>query len=181
WAAGSNGSPFLTRTGIRHRDFYQVAVRYERPLFATPGLRLEYLLDLVPAAMSTNDPVDFTIVPCGNGNEYDGCYQPRTQTVYAAGLSPIGLAVQLFPDAPVSLRISGTAGALLFTRRIPDPLAGAFNFTAVAGLSAAVDMTHGFALDVGILGHHTSNGGTARANPGLNSRMLMIGVARRGR
>lgn len=174
WVAGASGSPFVTREGVKHRDFYQVALRYDQPLFDTPGLRLHYLLDLVPAAVSTNDPVGFEWTPCG---DYLLCSHSQTRTVYAAGVTPIGLGLQFFPDSPVSFQLTGTAGMLWFTHAIPDPEAGAFNFTAAAGLAADVDLTRGFALTVGLLGHHTSNGGTARANPGLNSRMLVVGLA----
>ncbi|MFL5509718.1 MAG: acyloxyacyl hydrolase, partial [Gemmatimonadaceae bacterium] len=69
-----------------------------------------------------------------------------------------------------------SGGGLWFSRRIPDPVATRFNFTASAGPALELRLTPSQSLRAGYLWHHTSNGGTGKVNPGLNSGILALGV-----
>jgi hypothetical protein len=72
--------------------------------------------------------------------------------------------------------MEASAGGLWFMRRIPDPVATRFNFTASAGPTLELRVTPAQSLRVGYLWHHTSNGGTGKVNPGLNSGILALGL-----
>jgi hypothetical protein len=81
--------------------------------------------------------------------------------------------------AGARLGVEASGGGLWFSRRIPDPEATRFNFTASAGPVLELRIAPARALRVGYLWHHTSNGGTGRVNYGLNSGILSLGVTSR--
>ena len=100
---------------------------------------------------------------------------PIPHSVYAFGLTPIGWAISV-GRGPARLTVEASGGGLWFTRRIPDPVATRFNFTASAGPTLELRVTQSQMLRIGYLWHHTSNGGTGKVNPGLNSGILAAGL-----
>jgi hypothetical protein len=172
-------SPYTTAAGIQYRDFFIVALRVGWPLATSPGGTLTYVAEVVPVAVSTNNARAYDRVSCSRGN-FDPCYYlvPRTGTVVAAGLSPIGIRGNLRTLSRVSVSFDASAGMLAFTRPVPDPNGRRLNFTASAGAGVEISLTKKIAISIGYVWHHTSNGGTAKANPGLNSRLLRIGILR---
>jgi hypothetical protein len=117
---------------------------------------------------------DFTALDIGS--------VPRYSNTYGFGLTPVGFQLRLFHTSPVQILTYANGGALWFTERIPDPEATRFNFTAELGAAIQVNLPERLGLVVGYSWHHTSNAGTGRVNPGLNSRAISVGiVARRER
>ena len=176
WIAGARHSAFHTRTGTTgYRNFYLTSVRLawslggaERPVSGA------YFIDLIPAAVSTDMPEYLWNSHCRPDTTCPGA-TPIPHSVYAFGLTPIGWAVR-FGSGPARLTIEASGGGLWFTRRIPDPVATRFNFTASAGPTLELRVTQSQTLRVGYLWHHTSNGGTGKVNPGLNSGILAAGL-----
>ena len=178
WIAGARHSPFHTRTGTTgYRNFYLTSVRLawslggddqSRPVIAS------YFIDLVPAAVSTDMPEYRWNSRCRPETLCPGA-TPIPHAVYAFGVTPIGWAVG-FGRGRARLTLEASGGGLWFTRRIPDPVATRFNFTASAGPTLELRVTHSQILRVGYLWHHTSNGGTGKVNPGLNSGILAAGL-----
>lgn len=178
WIGGARHSAFHTRTGAPgHRNFYLTSVRLAWSIGGVDQSRpvsASYFIDLIPAAVSTDMPEYLWNSRCRPDTTCPGA-TPIPHSVYAFGLSPIGWAVA-FGSGPARLTIEASGGGLWFTRRIPDPVATRFNFTASAGPTLELRVTQAQTLRVGYLWHHTSNGGTGKVNPGLNSGLFAVGL-----
>ena len=179
WVAVARHSAYRTRTGVAgHRDFYLSNIRLGWALGGgddpTRIVNGWYFIDLVPMAVSTSMPE----------YQWNSRYQPGTlcpgatpilHDAYAVGLAPLGWELSL-GRGPARLTIEASGGGLWFSRRIPDPEATRFNFTASAGPTLELRLVSGQTLRFGYLWHHTSNGGTGRVNPGMNSGIASMGV-----
>lgn len=179
WIAAAHHSGYRTRTGIAgHRDFYLTSIRFgwaigggDDPTRAVNG---SYFIDVVPVAVSTSMPEYQWNSRCQPGTTCPGA-RPILHDAYAVGLAPLGWALTL-GRGPARLTMEASGGGLWFSRRIPDPEATRFNFTASAGPTVELRIRSGEILRIGYLWHHTSNGGTGRVNPGLNSGILSLGM-----
>ncbi|MFL5615542.1 MAG: acyloxyacyl hydrolase [Gemmatimonadaceae bacterium] len=178
WGAAARHSEFHTRTGSpSHRNFYLASFRLAWPLGHNESSRLvsaSYFIDLIPAALSTDMPEYRWTTRCRPDTLCPGA-TPIPHDVYGFGVAPIGWAVAIGRGA-ARLTIEASGGGLWFSRRIPDPVATRFNFTASAGPALELRLTPSQSLRAGYLWHHTSNGGTGKVNPGLNSGILALGV-----
>ena len=177
WIAGARHSAFHTRTGATgYRNFYLTSIRFAWSI-GDPHSRAvsgSYFIDLIPGAVSTDMPEYHWNSHCRPETLCPGA-TPIPHSVYAFGLTPIGWAVGV-SRGPAHLTIEASGGGLWFRRRIPDPVATRFNFTASAGPTLELRVTESQSLRIGYLWHHTSNGGTGKVNPGLNSGILALGV-----
>jgi hypothetical protein len=164
-------SAFETRFGQRKRTFGYVALR--RPFSLTAGGHLSFFGELAPIAISTGMPVGIDSVPCTTGS-LEECWvkTPRLRTAYGVGLSPLGIKVETPVAGRVALTLDGSVGALIFSSPVPDHDARRFNAALAAGAGIAVMLTTRSSMAVTYQLHHTSNGGTANANPGMDSRMV---------
>ena len=177
WVAAARHSEFQTRTGVPgYRNFYLVSARFGWKLGGDDAslVRVSYFMDVIPAAVTTDMPEYQWDARCQPTTYCPGA-TPIPHNVYGFGLSPIGWAVAV-GNGPASLSIEATGGGLWFTRRVPDPVATRFNFTASAGPTLELRLTSSETLRLGYLWHHTSNGGTGHVNPGLNSGILTAGM-----
>lgn len=188
----SRHSSIPTRMPIaEYRNLYIVDLRAGWTLTSNGVLSVEYAPSIVPLAISTRNPEEYVpraSVNCAQGKECDDFTTLEVTTVplysntYGFGITPVGFQLRLFRTSPVQLLTYANGGALWFTHRIPDPEATRFNFTAELGAAVQVNLPERLGLVVGYSWHHTSNAGTGRVNPGLNSRALSLGiVARRER
>ena len=178
WVAGAHNSEFRTRTGIPgRRDFYLGAVRmgwFVRGYDPSRVANLQYFIDVVPFAVSTGMPEYVWDRRCRPGFMCPGATSIN-HTAHGFGITPFGWTLSVGGhSARVNLEASG--GGLWFSRRVPDPEATRFNFTATVGPSLDVTVGPNSALRIGYLWHHTSNAGTGRINPGLDSGILSIGL-----
>jgi hypothetical protein len=179
WIAAARHSGYRTRTGVLgHRDFYLANVRLAWALGGgddpSRPVNGSYFIDIVPMAVSTSMPEYLWNSRCQPGTLCPGA-KPILHDAYAIGLAPLGWALTL-GRGPARLTIEASGGGLWFSRRVPDPEATRFNFTASAGPTMEVRIRSGEILRIGYLWHHTSNGGTGRVNPGLNSGILSFGM-----
>lgn len=181
WVAVARHSAYRTRTGVPgHRDFYLSNIRFGWALGGgddpTRIVNGAYFIDVIPAALSTAMPEYIWNSRCQPGTLCPGA-TPILHDAYAFGLAPLGWAVTVGRE-PVRLTIEASGGALWFSRRIPDPEATRFNFTASAGpmFEWRFGSGSGETLRLGYLWHHTSNGGTGRVNPGMNSGIASLGL-----
>lgn len=179
WVAAARHSPYRTRTGVSgHRDFYLANIRLgwalgggDDPSRVVNG---SYFIDLVPVALSTSMPEYQWNSRCQPGTLCPGA-TPILHDAYAIGVAPLGWALSL-GRGPARLTLEASGGGLWFSRRIPDPEATHFNFTASAGPTLELRLISGQTLRIGYLWHHTSNGGTGRVNPGMNSGIAAVGL-----
>jgi hypothetical protein len=177
WVAAAHHSAFHTRTGAPgYRDFYLASARFGWTLGGDRSrpVSVSYFIDVIPAALSTDMPDYQWNARCQPNTLCPGA-TPIPHAVYAFGLAPIGWSLGI-GAGPARLTIEAAGGGLWFTRRVPDPVAARFNFTASGGPTLELHMTSAQSLRIGYLWHHTSNGGTGRVNPGLNSGILAAGL-----
>jgi len=179
WVAVARHSAYQTRTGVAgHRDFYLSNIRFGWALGGGDDPKRfvngSYFIDMVPAALSTSMPEYQWNSQCQPGTYCPGA-TPILHDAYAFGLTPLGWALTL-GRGKARLTLEASGGGLWFSRRIPDPEATRFNFTASAGPTLEWRLSSGEVLRAGYLWHHTSNGGTGRVNPGLNSGITSLGV-----
>jgi lipid A 3-O-deacylase PagL len=179
WVAMARHSAYRTRTGVPgHRDFYLSNIRVGWALGGgddpTRMVNGAYFIDVVPAAVSTSMPEYQWNSRCQPGTLCPGA-TPILHDAYAFGLTPLGWELML-GRGPARLTMEASGGGLWFSRRIPDPEATRFNFTASAGPTLELRLASGQTLRFGYLWHHTSNGGTGRVNPGMNSGIASVGM-----
>lgn len=185
WSANAHGQPLATRHGYRY-DRGLMMVGLQRRWFLSANrsgsLELDYTIDLLPVVLSTDMP-EYVIrdVPCGAGTQR-GCLTQVSiltgeHTAHGAGASPVGFLGRwrVSPDVGLQLRASG--GMIYFSQAIPDPLGCQLNFTADAGVAVDIRVTSKLALVAGWRLNHISNGGRGKVNPGMNSRMIELGLS----
>lgn len=173
-----------------YRDLYIVDMHAGWTLSSNSVLSVEYTPSIVPLAISTRNPEAYirqtTVVcppgkNCAENSVLEVVAIPRFTNTYGFGLTPVGFQLRLFPAWPVQFLTYANGGALWFTHPIPDPEATRFNFTAELGGAVQINLPDRYGLVLGYSWHHTSNGGTGRVNPGLNSRVLTLGIVARRR
>lgn len=178
WAAAAHHSAFQTRTGVPgHRDFYFASLRLGWTVVGNEQPRMvhvAYFIDLIPAALSTDMPDYAWNSRCRPDTLCPGA-TPIPHDAYGFGITPIGWSLAI-GEGRTRLTMEVSGGGLWFSRRIPDPVAARFNFTASAGPTLELRVTPSESLRFGYLWHHTSNGGTGKVNPGLNSGILVLGM-----
>lgn len=176
WVAGARHSAYHTRTGSPgYRDFYIASARLAWVIGdESHSVSGRYFVDLIPYALSTDMPDYLWNNRCRPDTLCPGAV-PILHNAYAFGITPLGWALA-FNRGSARLTIEASGGGLWFSRRIPDPVAARFNFTASAGPTLELHMTSTESLRIGYLWHHTSNGGTGKVNPGLNSGILAVGM-----
>lgn len=183
WIAAARHSEFQTRTGVPgFRNFYFASARFGWQLGGDDPSRpvsVTYFIDVIPAAVSTDMPEYQWNSRCQPTTYCPGA-TPIPHNVYGFGAAPIGWSVAV-GSGPARLTFEAAGGGLWFTRRVPDPAASQFNFTASAGPTLELRLNSSETLRVGYLWHHTSNGGTGHVNPGLNSGILAAGLLWRER
>ncbi len=178
WGGAAFNSEFDTRLGHRRRDFYMAGIRLGRQLSASPRLAIDYFIDIVPFLRSTNNPVEYRETTC----------QPLTicmvelimtdATVHGYGVTPIGLQLRTFPQNRVQLVFGLNLGVAWYEKPVPDPDEKQLNFMGDLTAGVQVRVGRSDALLAGVRQNHTSNANTGAANPGLDSRVLYVGMTR---
>lgn len=180
WGAGARHSKFYTRLGVRYRDFYMLGVRVGRELPVSRLVAVDYYMDFVPLLVSTNNPVKYTgfRVCAPTASQCPNALTMDTETVRGVGVTPIGIQVRGFPGSRVQPLFAIHLGAVWYNKPIPDPDEQQLNF--MGDLAVGVQMRVGRTSSVaaGMRQHHTSNAETGRVNPGIDSRVLYLGITR---
>lgn len=185
WVAGATGQPLETRVGHVHdRDLFFTAWRAMHPLVTTPRFQLRSTVDLFPLVVATANR-EYTLVqrsicaPDGYCVNAGDVLVSSRRTAYAAGIAPLGFEGIIGVSRWFGISAGVEGGALYFNRRIPDPGEERFNFVADGHLALRVSLggrrptlVGGFRIN------HISNGGTGPVNPGMDSRLVFVGVER---
>jgi hypothetical protein len=149
----------------RHRQLELLSIIYSLKLAATKSVSLRYRAAAVPIALLTQPT------------------EPRWASAgvyYSAGLEPLGLRASLRPRGfPAAFILSADAGFLCFAESVPSEHARRFNFTFSFGTGVEVSAGRHWALTLGYRWHHLSNAFTAPDNPGIDSNLIYLEVARR--
>lgn len=186
WVAGATGQPLETRVGHVHdRDLFITALRASHPIVVTPRFRLRSTVDLFPLVVATANrdyTYDEAVLACTGVplcQEVTRTPIPSRHTAYAAGIAPLGFEGVVALSRRVGIGIGVEGGALYFNRRIPDPGETRFNFMADGNVALHVSLGASRpTLVAGFQINHISNGGTGNVNPGMDSRLLFVGIER---
>jgi len=186
WIAGATGQPLETRIGHVHdRDLFLTALRASHPILVTPRFRLRSTVDLFPLVVATANrdyTYDDVVLACTGValcQEVTRVPIPSRHTAYAAGIAPLGFEGLVTLSRRVGLGIGVEGGGLYFNRRIPDPGETRFNFMADGNVALRVSLgVSRPTLIGGFRINHISNGGTGNVNPGMDSRLLFVGLER---
>jgi opacity protein-like surface antigen len=152
--------------------FGNVGLRYGRVLAASKTVAFEWTIDAVPLAILANDR--FSFVPTGSGGFV---VQKTRKSVYAAGLSPIGLKFNFRRQHRVQPFASGTGGFLYFREDVPVDGATRFNFAFDFGGGVQIVNSSRRAFTVGYKYQHISNGDRSPINPGVDVQMIYAGFS----
>lgn len=177
WFGASFHSRFATRQGPRYRDLYMAGIRFLNAAEATRDVTLDYYVDLVPLIRSTNTPTEYRWECSGTSNPPDCKSRMVTETVPGFGITPVGLQLRAFARRKVQLTFGLGLGAAWYQSPVPDPDERQLNFMGDAGAGLQFELGEAAVL-AGIRHSHTSNGGTGEVNPGLDSRVIYLGVVR---
>jgi hypothetical protein len=178
-AHNSPGRPFGTSVG---NDLAMAAIRLTRTLHQSPHWSLDYSADIVPVALvsvprdadpGVSNPCDPRVPTCALFASF-----PQKRAIYGFGGAPLGIQLRLAPRRNVQPFLTASGGALWFREPVPSPRAGRFNFTAEVGAGVLFRATRSLGVTVGYKLQHISNGGTQRANPGIDNNMFYVGLVR---
>lgn len=171
------------------RDAFRPTQRRE---LIVAGLRAEWVLerlgplalaatgDLIPIAIVTQNPTYITreITLPESGFVHRFKQETGNKPVFGAGASPFGLKLYVGSSRHVRFYAASAVGALWFTRDMPVPDARKFNVMVEGGAGCEIVRGSGRALALGYKFHHLSNANSAPYNPGLDSHVFYLGVAR---
>lgn len=178
WGAGARHSKFYTRLGIRHRDFYMAGIRIGRELPVSRHVAVDYHVDVVPLLISTDNPVAFSKRQVCKGSVCGLQLEMETATTRGYGLIPVGIQVRMFPRNRIQPMLGLSLGAAWYEKPVPDPDEQRLNFMGDLAIGFQMRVAQSSAVVAGLRQHHTSNAETGRVNPGIDSRVVYLGVTR---
>ena len=171
WSGVAFQAPTLIGYSPQAR-FGHLGLRYGRVLAANRTLAFEYTIDAIPVAiLSTKRLTVIKISP--------GLFSLREnrESVYGAGLAPVGLKLNFRRHRRVQPFASGTGGFLYFTEQVPVSGASQFNFTFDFGGGVQIVNSNRRSFTIGYKFHHISNGYTAAINRGVDVQMIYAGFS----
>ncbi|MEQ1694030.1 MAG: acyloxyacyl hydrolase, partial [Gemmatimonas sp.] len=98
--------------------------------------------------------------------------------VYGVGLAPFGAELSRPLVSRLSAIYNVTAGGAIFSGVIPYGKATQANFTAATSVALEWRLTPRYSISSGYNLHHLSNMSMGGSNPGMNSHLMFIRVAR---
>jgi hypothetical protein len=180
WAGASFYAPageHLGQTSNRH--FYLLALRSEWVLETAKQFALSATIDLIPAAVVTNNPTYRQERSASRDAPGTSKLETGSSAVYGAGITPFGLKLSSPLVRRTNIYLTGAVGGLWFTRDTPVPDSRRFNFTFEYGGGFQFLRSSRKAIVVGYKFHHLSNAYTAPRNPGLDGNVFYLGVLTR--
>lgn len=148
--------------------FGNIGLRYGRVLAASKSIAFEYTIDAIPVAILSNH----RLVPVG-----PGLFTVQRESVYGAGLAPIGLKFNFRRNKRVQPFAASTGGFLYFQREVPVSGAAQFNFTFDFAGGVQIVNSSRRAFTIGYKFEHISNGYHASINPGVDVHMVSVGYS----
>ncbi len=172
-AAHSPAGTHLGATPGRNHLF--VGVHITGRILAWKELAIAYAPELLPLLLVSDTPTyhTVTLAQMGSYRQPDG-----RKTVAGFGFSPVGFEGRVGIGPRVRAYIATATGVVMFTRATPVPDARRFNYTFEVGGGVDYQVRRGWWLRAGYKFHHFSNANSALDNPGVDAKVLMIGVAR---
>ncbi len=159
-----------------------LTVQLSRTLFSYKGNQFSWVVEGIPAIVArVGAPANRMPSPTRDPEIFrDSVRFARyaLHDVFGVGLAPFGAEV----SRQLSTRLSGafgvTAGGAVFNGVVPYGKATQANFSVAPSLMLSWHVAPGYDLAGGYALHHLSNASFGDANPGLNSHLLFMRVAR---
>ncbi|MGH9905921.1 MAG: acyloxyacyl hydrolase [Pyrinomonadaceae bacterium] len=148
--------------------FGNIGLRYGRVLAASKTVAFEYTIDAVPVAILSNHRL-LAVGP--------GVFTLQRESVYGAGLAPIGLKFNFRRNKRVQPFAASTGGFLYFQRDVPVSGAAQFNFTFDFAGGVQIVNSNRRAFTIGYKFEHISNGYHSPINPGVDVHMVTFGYS----
>lgn len=168
-------SPVGTHLGvIPDRDHLFIVARLSATMLRWSRLSIAYAPEIIPLLRVSNNPI-YTTYPTPIGRYK---VEVGRAPVNGFGLSPVGVEARVRVVRQWQLFGGGTAGVVWFTRDVPLPDAGAFNYMFDFGGGAEWRYSTRSALRVGYRFHHLSNAYRSSVNPGLDAHVISVGFQR---
>jgi hypothetical protein len=162
--------------------FRMMGVQFSRTLFVRGGVQFSWLVEVLPAIVATvGAPENRLPTPTRAPEIYRDPARLARYTlhdVYGVGLAPLGAEMTKPLSRNVSAMFNVTAGGAFFNAVIPYGKATQANFTVAPTIGLEWKLPRGYALSSGYSLHHLSNASFGDANPGLNSHLLFVRLAR---
>ncbi len=203
FGAYSPNSSHILLGDASDRRLLHIGVSYERQLFISRIVNLQYSAEFAPVALesdplqiihytidSTNPPATFdhtfteptfracqpfseTITVPGTGTETIVATCGRRWTAGEA-LSPVGFRSSLFPKRKIQPFVDGHGGYMYSTQPIPITGAGSFNFTFDIGTGIELHRSKTRSMRIEYRYHHISSDNTATMNPGIDNGLIQF-------
>ena len=158
-------------------------VRWHHVLHRSGGLVVATIPDLVSVSSLNRINERHSLWFWDSAHSDSVLRQIRTQDgeAYGVGTLPLAIRAALDERKPLSGFLDLSAGLQYFFRAIPDERATRLNAQVMAGGGFRGTMGRRLEAELAYRVLHISNGGTARANPGLNFHQIALGVGFRPR
>jgi hypothetical protein len=162
--------------------FSMMGVQFSRTLFVRGGVQFSWLVEILPAIVATvGAPENRLPTPTRAPEIYRDPARLARYTlhdVYGVGLAPLGAEMTKPLSRNLSAMFNVTAGGAFFNAVIPYGKATQANFTVAPTIGLEWQLPRGYALSSGYSLHHLSNASFGDANPGLNSHLFVVRLAR---
>ncbi len=181
------GSALSIRTASNNERFdgsafRMVGVQFSRTLFVRGGMQFSWLVEVLPAIVATvGAPENRMPTPTRAPDIFFNPERLARYTlhdVYGFGLAPLGAEVTKPLSRTVSALFNVTAGGAFFSAVVPYGKATQANFTVAPTIGLEWKLPRGYALSSGYSLHHLSNASFGDSNPGLNSHLFVVRMAR---
>ena len=151
-----------------------LGLRYARSLTERNNFSLKYTVDAIPVMILNYPKTELAFSVTSSPALF---LRVTQQTVYGAGLAPIGLQLNLRPRKKIQPFISTNGGFIYFSKSIPTTEGKQFNFTAELGGGMQIFTSANKAATLGYKYHHLSNAYRGAVNPGFDSNVLYVGFS----
>ena len=173
----ARNSPAGTYFGVTpHRDHYFVGIHATVVLAEGHGWSFSYAPEVIPVLVLTNNP-KYRVLPYDDGHA-TLTIEDGTAPVLGFGFAPVGIEGAREVTSRMKLYGAGALGAVLFSRQTPVLNARAFNYTFDVGGGVLYNVTSRVRFRLGYKFHHLSNAKSAIRNPGVDGKVLLLGVER---
>jgi hypothetical protein len=148
------------------------AIRWRRLVVA-------YAPEVVPLLLLSNTPTLAKTDPSQglDPSSVDSTFYGGVRTVAGIAVSPVGFEARVRVGGRLRLYTAMAAGFAVFGVPVPLPGARRFNYTFEGGGGMDFRFRLGWWLRAGYKFHHLSNGNSSRINPGVDAKVVMIGIS----
>lgn len=155
-----------------------VGVQVSRDVWRGIRARLSYVGEVLPVLLVRSGPPIRRMLDTAKTYDATEIARFSFRDSYGFGLAPFGAEMSRQLTPKLSALVNVTAGALIFNRIVPYGAATKANFTVSPGAALEWEPIRRTRLAVGYTFHHLSNASFGRSNPGMNSQILYVRIAR---